>query len=315
MAGVDFFISHAGPDRAWAEWVAWHLREAGYTVELDAWNWGAGDNFVTRMHAAVEKASQVIALLSPAYFAAGCTADEWSAALVKDERTGGHRLMPVQVQRCSVPLLLRPLLRVELFDVPEPEAVRRLLAAVRGPRPPDEAPLFPGRGLQDDTIGYRRRVLGENHPLTINATTELGTILRALGQVEDARRLHEMTLVRARRVLGEDHLWTMNCQRELAVDLHALGDFEAARRLSEDTLARARRVLGDDRRFTLDVADNLASDLHALGEHEPARQLGEDTLARARRVLGDTHPLTQRATANLAAIRHALSDEPNCTPS
>jgi len=28
-ASVDFFVSHAGPDRAWAEWVAWHLREAG----------------------------------------------------------------------------------------------------------------------------------------------------------------------------------------------------------------------------------------------------------------------------------------------
>jgi TIR domain len=37
VAGVDFFVSHAGPDRGRAEWLAWHLREAGYTVELDAW--------------------------------------------------------------------------------------------------------------------------------------------------------------------------------------------------------------------------------------------------------------------------------------
>ena len=27
----DFFVSHAGADRAWAEWVAWQLTEAGYT--------------------------------------------------------------------------------------------------------------------------------------------------------------------------------------------------------------------------------------------------------------------------------------------
>jgi hypothetical protein len=32
---IDFFISHAGADRAWAEWVAWQLDAAGYTVELD----------------------------------------------------------------------------------------------------------------------------------------------------------------------------------------------------------------------------------------------------------------------------------------
>ncbi len=39
---ADFFVSHAGADRAWAEWVAWQLIDAGYTVELDAWDWGGG---------------------------------------------------------------------------------------------------------------------------------------------------------------------------------------------------------------------------------------------------------------------------------
>jgi hypothetical protein len=38
----DFFISHAGHDRAWAEWVAWHLSDAGYDIELDCWEWGPG---------------------------------------------------------------------------------------------------------------------------------------------------------------------------------------------------------------------------------------------------------------------------------
>jgi hypothetical protein len=35
---VDFLISHAGSDRAWAEWVAWQLTEAGHTVEFDVWD-------------------------------------------------------------------------------------------------------------------------------------------------------------------------------------------------------------------------------------------------------------------------------------
>jgi hypothetical protein len=41
----DFFVSHAGPDAAWAEWVAWQLVEAGYEVELDRWDWPVGANF------------------------------------------------------------------------------------------------------------------------------------------------------------------------------------------------------------------------------------------------------------------------------
>ena len=36
---ADFFVSHAGAERAWAEWVAWQLTDVGYTVELDAWDW------------------------------------------------------------------------------------------------------------------------------------------------------------------------------------------------------------------------------------------------------------------------------------
>jgi hypothetical protein len=35
---VGFFVSHAGRDQAWAEWFASQLTEAGYTVELDAWD-------------------------------------------------------------------------------------------------------------------------------------------------------------------------------------------------------------------------------------------------------------------------------------
>ena len=51
---ADFFVSHAGADRAWAEWVAWQLTEAGYTVELDVWDWAAGRNFVTAMSDALD---------------------------------------------------------------------------------------------------------------------------------------------------------------------------------------------------------------------------------------------------------------------
>jgi hypothetical protein len=144
-AGVDFFVSHAGRDQAWAEWVAWHLVEAGYTVELDCWDWAAGDNFITRMHRALDAANRVVALFSPAYFEElRYTTEEWTSTLVKEQ--GGHRLVPVQVEPCALPRLVCPLVCVDLFDVGEAEAVRRLIAAARGPARPDGKPMFPGRG-------------------------------------------------------------------------------------------------------------------------------------------------------------------------
>jgi hypothetical protein len=171
--GVDFFVSHAGSDRAWAEWVAWQLVEAGYTVEVDAWDWAAGENFVTRMHDAVDKARRVVALLSAAYFEEGRhTAAEWSAALVKNEQ-GGHRLVPVQVEPCAVPRLLRPLLRAELSGVDEAEAVRRLRTAVRGPQRPDGAPQFPGRGQAGALTG--RGEVGPRLPGVLPAVWNVGS--------------------------------------------------------------------------------------------------------------------------------------------
>ena len=43
----DFFISYNKADRKWAEWIAWHLEESGgYSVAIQAWDFGTGCNFV-----------------------------------------------------------------------------------------------------------------------------------------------------------------------------------------------------------------------------------------------------------------------------
>ncbi len=88
----------------------------------------------------------MVALFSQAYFEdLRYTSEEWTSALVKDG-DGERRLVPVQVEPCAVPRLLSPLLRVELFDVDEAEAARRLIAAAQGPARPDGKPVFPGSG-------------------------------------------------------------------------------------------------------------------------------------------------------------------------
>ena len=101
MAGdnTDFFISHAGADRAWAEWVAWQLIAAGYTVELDVWDWAAGQNFVTKMSDALDRADRVIALFSAAYFERErYTTEEWSSSVQHVRGMTPDRLLPVRVE-------------------------------------------------------------------------------------------------------------------------------------------------------------------------------------------------------------------------
>ena len=146
----NFFISHAGADRAWAEWVAWQLIDAGYTVELDAWDWATGQNFVLAMSDALARCDRMVALLSAAYFDRDrYTTDEWTTALLHLPRTGQGRLLPVRVEEVAptdMPPVLQPLVFCDLFDMDAAEARRVLLEAAQGPRRPDGEPVFPGRG-------------------------------------------------------------------------------------------------------------------------------------------------------------------------
>jgi hypothetical protein len=147
---IDFFISHAGADRVWAEWAAWELAAAGYTVELDVWDWAAGRNFVTAMSDALGRCDRVVALFSAAYFdRSRYTTEEWAASLVHLPGVEQERLVPVRVEEVpagQVPPLLRPLIARDLFGLGEEQARQALLAAVAGAVRPDRRPVFPGRG-------------------------------------------------------------------------------------------------------------------------------------------------------------------------
>ncbi|HET6356245.1 FxSxx-COOH system tetratricopeptide repeat protein [Streptomyces sp.] len=143
----SIFISYAGSDRQWAEWVAWRLQEAGHRVELDVWHWHTGEDFVRRMSEALAKATAVMALFSPAYFAAGrFTEEEWTAALASRDR-----FIPVVIQPLEageLPPILASRLWKELHGLDETTATAALVEAVRGPTPPTSPPAFPGAATQ-----------------------------------------------------------------------------------------------------------------------------------------------------------------------
>jgi hypothetical protein len=160
---VDFFVSHAGSDRAWAEWVAWQLTEAGYSVELDVWDWATGQNFVTAISDALDRCDRIVALFSAAYFdRSRYTTNEWASSLLHVPGADDDRLVPVRVEEVpatQMPAVLRPLLFRDLFGMDEEQARRALLAAVASPVRPDRQPGFPGHAAADDRGGH-----GESGP-------------------------------------------------------------------------------------------------------------------------------------------------------
>jgi TIR domain/Tetratricopeptide repeat/NB-ARC domain len=138
--GRRVFVSYAGVDVGWGEWVGWQLAETGYEVELDRWDWGAGENFVAKMNAALAAADVVVALFSEAYFEPGrFTGVEWTSVVARREH-----LVPLRITEVAPPPVLAGLIWRDLFGKPEDQALGALLEAMAGPSGrPVQKPAFP----------------------------------------------------------------------------------------------------------------------------------------------------------------------------
>ncbi|MEU8239065.1 FxSxx-COOH system tetratricopeptide repeat protein [Actinoplanes missouriensis] len=165
MAGRDFFISYASENRVWAEWIAAQLESAGYSTIYQAADFRPGRDFVHEMHDAVSSAERTIAVLTPAYLRSEFGEAEWRTVFARDPSGTKGLLIPVRVQPCDPSGLLTTRVYVDLVDVDEQVARKKLLAAAEKNRPrpagggfPAAARRFPGAGPVVSNLPGRNRV-------------------------------------------------------------------------------------------------------------------------------------------------------------
>jgi hypothetical protein len=146
--GWHFFVSYTQADRAWAEWIAWELEEAGYRVLVQAWDFVPGSNWVVSMQDGARDAARTIAVLSEAYLSSVYGGAEWQAAWTADPAGRGRKLLPVRIEDCDRPGLLAGVTGFDLFGLDNATARERLLSNVRaalaGRVKPGTRPPFPG---------------------------------------------------------------------------------------------------------------------------------------------------------------------------
>src|SRR5438093_9160503 len=136
----DFFVSYNKADRAWAEWIAWQLEEAGHTVAIQAWDFRPGANFVVEMQRAAAESRRTIAVLSPDYLDARFTQPEWAAAFAQDPTGEQGLLLPVRVRECELHGLLPQIVYVDLVGLDETASRAALLAGIDRARAKPDAP-------------------------------------------------------------------------------------------------------------------------------------------------------------------------------
>ncbi len=146
------------------------------------------------------------------------------------------------------------------------------------------------------------RVLGAEHPDTLNSVNSLAGLYWRQGKYEQAEPLLQRALTTFERLLGAEHPDTLGTVNNLAVLYWNQGKYEQAEPLYQRALTTKERVLGPEHPSTLHTVNNLANLYADQGKYEQAEPLYQRALTTYERVLGPEHPDTLNTVNNLAVL-------------
>jgi tetratricopeptide (TPR) repeat protein len=145
------------------------------------------------------------------------------------------------------------------------------------------------------------RVLGGDHPDTLQAAHRLADAYLAAGRAEDAVPWFQWVLDSLTNKLGSAHQTVLEARRRLGHAHVAALQFPAAITVLERAVPHFERVNGTGHVDTLGARDELAAAYLAAGQHSDASTLYQRTLADRERAQGERHPQT-------ITSRHGLAD-------
>ncbi|KAL1995554.1 hypothetical protein VTN49DRAFT_1741 [Thermomyces lanuginosus] len=159
-----------------------------------------------------------------------------------------------------------------------------------------EADLMHRRALEK-----REKVLGYNHPDTLDSIDNLGIALEKQGQYERAEAMHRRALEGREKVLGQNHSATLASVSNLGVVLHKQGKYELAEGMHRRALEGREKALGPHHLDTLVSVSNLGKSLRRQGKYERAEAMHRRELEGREKELGPNHPDTLEAVQNLGS--------------
>jgi non-specific serine/threonine protein kinase/serine/threonine-protein kinase len=120
--------------------------------------------------------------------------------------------------------------------------------------------LYPkAEPLLTKSVEIRRRVLGADHPDTLQSMDSLALFYQQAGRYGEAEKLQTETLEGRRRVLGKEHRLTLESEDQLAGVYESQGRYPESEKLWNDVLTVRRRTLSSDDPALFGSMDNVAS--------------------------------------------------------
>lgn len=137
----DVFLSHNSQDKPRVRPLAEKLRAAGLRVWFDEWSIAPGESIPLAIEHGLEQSRTLVLFLSPAALGSNWVSLERSTALFRDPTNTQRRFLPVLLEDCTLPDILRSFRYLDLREESD-EAVATLVAAIKRETPPPKAPAL-----------------------------------------------------------------------------------------------------------------------------------------------------------------------------
>lgn len=163
------------------------------------------------------------------------------------------------------------------------------------------------KSLFERGITIVEAIYGPEHPEMAIRVSNLGSVLRDLGDLAGAKKCFERAL-HIGEASGPDHPSLATRLNNLADVLYALGDLSGAISLLERVLAIDESVYGRDHSEVATDLNNLGCVLQAQGKMAEARSHYEQALSIYVKILSPNHHLLGVGHSNLGRVLNALGD-------
>jgi len=166
----------------------------------------------------------------------------------------------------------------------------------------------------EEALAIRRRLCGDNHPITAGSLLNLAAQHEANGDYARAEPLCREALEIRRHVLGDEHPDYATSLNNLAGLYESTGDYGRAEPLYRQALAIQKKVLGDEHPNYAGSLNNLALLYDAMGDYDRAEPLYRQAMEIWKKALGEQHPNYATSLNNLAVLYRSVGNYARSEP-
>ncbi|MEZ6319099.1 MAG: serine/threonine-protein kinase [Phycisphaerales bacterium] len=159
-----------------------------------------------------------------------------------------------------------------------------------------------------DTVERARTKLGDEHPVTLTALSNLAIVLSERGAYDEAIEIHDRVHAIRVRTLGESSEKTIVSLHHRAIEESNAGRYDESLADYREAATRAMQALGPDHPTTLMIRSGLAVATEQQGDAAGSAAILRELVPIAERVWGPDHRETNILKSNLAFALDKLGD-------